>query len=248
MDKTGSEWIFGRHAVSETMIANRRHLRRLLVSRGSTTQRRIRKIDALGQKRGVDIEIVPRDRLDELQSGNHQGVLLQVTNYPYAPQLNLGEIAGRNGVVLALDSLNDPKNVGTLLRTAEAIKVDGIVLPVDRSARITPAVVNASAGATEHLDIVQVTNLVRWLNQAKRAGFWIAGLASGPKAHNLFDVETPLPLVLVVGAEGSGMRRLVREQCDLLLALPMYGRIASLNAAVAGSIALYEIREFTAIE
>lgn len=172
---------------------------------------------------------------------NHHGVLLEASAYPYIEQYDLQEIAEDKGIVLALDSIVDPRNVGTLLRTAEATGVRLVVIPSDRAATITPAVVNASSGAVEHLRIAEETNLTRFLNRAKEAGLWVAGLAGDEGADPLFDSRMTPPLVLVVGSEGSGLRRLVRETCDLVVSIPMAGRVESLNAAVAGSIALYEI-------
>jgi 23S rRNA (guanosine2251-2'-O)-methyltransferase len=148
--------------------------------------------------------------------------------------------------VLALDGIEDPRNAGTLLRTAEAVGVAAVVIPSNRAVGITPAVVNASSGAVEHLQVVRETNLARWLTGARDSGFWVLGLATGEGSQPLFESDTAAPVILVVGSEGRGLRRLTREQCDLLVSLPMAGKVESLNAAVAGSIALYEIFRDTA--
>jgi len=139
-----------------------------------------------------------------------------------------------------LDHLQDPQNVGTLLRTAEAVGVHGVLLPGRRAAEITPAVVNASAGAVEHLQVVVVTNVAQSIAEIQRAGVWVAGLEDDPAAQLYDEADLDLPLAIVVGAEGPGLARLTRERCDFLLRLPMRGQIASLNAAVAGSIMLYQ--------
>lgn len=179
--------------------------------------------------------------MDDMAGANHHGVILEASTYPYAESYDLEALAAEKAIVLALDSIVDPQNVGTLLRTAEATGVRLVVIPSDRAATITPSVVNASSGAVEHLQVAEEINLTRFLKQAKDAGFWVAGLAGDEGAEELFDSRMTPPLVLVVGSEGSGLRRLVRETCDLVVSIPMAGRVESLNAAVAGSIALYEI-------
>jgi 23S rRNA (guanosine2251-2'-O)-methyltransferase len=185
----------------------------------------------------------PRRELDR-QTRHHQGVVAETSPYPY---VDLDDILSRAAdhntppLLLLLDLLQDPQNVGSLLRTAEAVGVHGVVIPRRRAAGITPAVVSASAGAVEHLLVTQVTNLARTMDQLKQHNLWIAGLETDPDALRYDHADLRGPLALVVGSEGSGLRRLTRAKCDLLLNLPMYGRIASLNAAVAGSIVLYEV-------
>jgi len=143
---------------------------------------------------------------------------------------------------LVLDCVQDPQNLGTLLRTAEAVGVEGVLIAKDRAAEITPAVVNASSGATEHLQIAQVTNIARALQKLKESDIWVIGLdaSHAPSAQDYDTVDLRGPLAIVVGSEGQGIRRLVRETCDTLVKLPMRGAVSSLNAAVAGSIVLYE--------
>lgn len=182
--------------------------------------------------------MVERDGLDRLVPDGHQGVALRAGHFDYAATSIGKDAPDPTSLILALDGLEDPRNVGSLLRTAEAMGVVEIVLPADRAAQITPAVVNASAGAVEHLAIVQETNLARWLDRAKQAGYWVAGLAADAEAIPLIGASLPAPLVLVVGSEGSGLRRLTQERCDLILSIPMYGQVGSLNAAVAGSVAV----------
>jgi 23S rRNA (guanosine2251-2'-O)-methyltransferase len=152
--------------------------------------------------------------------------------------------AGPAALVLLLDRLQDPQNVGTLLRTAEAAGVQGVVLPEREAVAITPAVVRASAGACEHLRIARVGNLVPAMATLGEAGLWVLGLEDDPQASLYSQIDWRGPLAVVVGSEGFGLRRLVRERCDGLVRLPMHGQIGSLNAAVAGSIVLYEILRF----
>ncbi len=237
----GGELLYGRNAVRESLRAGRRRHRRLLVSDASETHQRVEEIARLAATLEVQVETIQRQRLDALISGHHQGVALETSLYPYADDLDLAALAAEGGALLVLDELVDPQNVGTLLRTAEVTGVSAVVIPTDRAAAITPAVVNASAGAVEHLVVRREVNLTRWLHRAKDAGFWAVGLAGDGDAQPLFEVNMRPPVVVVVGAEGAGLRRLVRETCDIVAAIPMSGRIESLNAAVAGSIALYEI-------
>jgi 23S rRNA (guanosine2251-2'-O)-methyltransferase len=180
---------------------------------------------------------------------NHQGVVAEAALYPYVDlaSLPLGK-SHPAPICLALDHLQDVQNLGTLLRTAEAMAVTGVLLPDRRTASVTPAVVNASAGAVEHLRIAEVGNLVQALEWLKERGVWVVGLDAGPGAVPLAEADLSGPLALVVGAEGTGLARLVREHCDWLLAIPMYGKVSSLNAAVAGSIAIVAARQARAAE
>jgi 23S rRNA (guanosine2251-2'-O)-methyltransferase len=152
--------------------------------------------------------------------------------------LALATEKGEDPFVLVLDTLQDPQNLGTLLRTAEAVGVHGVLIPLARTATITPAVVSSSSGACEHLLVVQV-NLAQAIRTLKEEDVWVIGLDGGPEAQPAERVNLKGGLALVVGSEGEGMRRLVRESCDLLMRLPMRGQIESLNAAVAGSVVLY---------
>jgi len=233
--------LYGRNAVRESLRAGRRKHIRLLVADGVERESRLDEIERLARARSVRIESVPRDRIESLAAFGHQGVVLESSAYPYENAADLKQLAARRSIVLALDGLEDPRNVGSLLRTADAVGAALTVIPTDRAVGVTPAVVNASSGAVEHLRIQRETNLVRWLEAARDAGFWIAGLDAGEGSQSLFDTDVAAPVVLVVGSEGRGLRRLVREKCDLVLSLPMTGKIESLNAAVAGSVALYEI-------
>jgi len=173
---------------------------------------------------------------------NHQGVALECGDYPYAEVSDCLELAAERqepALLLLLDHLQDPQNVGTLLRTAETVGVHGVVLPGRRAAEVTPAVVNASSGATEHLQIVVVANLAQTIGELQKAGIWIVGVEDDERAQQFDRADLDMPLGLVIGAEGPGLARLTRERCDFLVKLPMRGQIASLNAAVAGSIVLY---------
>jgi 23S rRNA (guanosine2251-2'-O)-methyltransferase len=195
----------------------------------------------LAAKHKVAATLVPRARLDKLNA-NHQGVALEVGDYPYSDVVDILEQPGKRGelpFVLIIDSLQDPQNFGVLLRTAEIVGVHGVVIPLARSVGVTPAVVNASAGATEHLRVAQ-SNLSQAIDAMKDSDVWIVGLdQQGETMNEGSDRHLHGSLGLVVGSEGEGLHQLTRKKCDVLLRLPMKGRIESLNAAVAGSVALY---------
>jgi 23S rRNA (guanosine2251-2'-O)-methyltransferase len=234
------EWIVGRNPAYEALRAGRRQFFRLQVAQGVYEKGRLAEIIQTCTANQIPIERLPRQRLDVLGDG-HQGVALEVSDYPYSnlPDLLVLAYESREpAFLLILDALQDPQNLGTLLRTAEAVGVQGVLLPLRQTATVTPAVVSASSGASEHLLIAQA-NLAQAIDSLKKAGVWVVGLEGSPTAQDPNNVRLDGPLALVVGNEGQGMRSLVRDSCDLLLRLPMRGRIESLNAAVAGSVALY---------
>ncbi len=234
------EWLYGRNPVYETLRAGRRHFFGLQAAQGAQDKGRLAEILRLCGQKNLSVERVPRERLDQLSQG-HQGVALQVNRYPYRELTAMLELAVRREeppFLLILDTLKDPQNLGTLLRTAESVGVHGVLLPLRHTATVTPAVVSASSGASEHL-LVGQANLAQTIEILKQNDVWVVGLEGGSEAQPPDKVRLDGALALVVGSEGEGMRRLVRESCDLLLALPMRGQIASLNAAAAGSVALY---------
>ncbi len=234
------EWLYGRNAVYETLRAKRRQFFRLRLAQGVDERGRLADIRQLASSMKLPVDIVPRNNLDSLGTG-HQGVALEASGYPYGALPDVLSNAARRGeapFILILDVLQDPQNLGTLLRTAEAVGIHGVLLPLRHTATVTPAVVNSSSGATEHQLIVQV-NLAQAIQQLKENNVWIIGLEAGLPAQPLQKVRLDGPLALVIGGEGSGMRELVRKSCDVLMRLPMRGKVESLNAAVAGSVALY---------
>ena len=238
MNTAASELIYGVHPVEEVLRAGRRRVQRLLVA-GSIRP----SIANAARKSSIPVERVERSVLDTA-GDNHQGIGAEVEPYPYSDLhsiLEAVESAGRRALILILDLVQDPQNLGTLIRTAEAVGVQGILIPKRGAAGVTPAVVSASSGACEHLKIARV-NLARGMEELKKSDVWIAGLENNADAKELFTTGLDTPLAIVVGAEGHGLRRLVRETCDYLVRIPMSGSVGSLNAAVAGSIALYEAR------
>lgn len=240
----GSEYLVGRNAVCEALRANRRHFDRVLIGDQVSDKGPINRITALCRRMRVPVHRVKRQELDRLgRQIPHQGVAAEVSLYPLATlddMLALAAARKESPFLLALDSLQDPQNVGSLLRTAEAVGVHGVIIPSRRAASVTPAVSRASAGAVEHLLVASVTNLARTLDQLKAdAGVWVVGVEGHASAQPYDRADLNMPLCLVLGSEGEGMRRLIMETCDLLLAIPMRGRINSLNVSVAGSLLLY---------
>ena len=244
------EWISGRNPVYETLQAGRRHCFHLIVAQGAQEKGRLREILQFSQNRHIPIEQVTRPRLDAIAAG-HQGVALEASAYPYCALQDIvaqAEQRSEPPFILILDALQDPQNLGTLLRTAEGVGVHGVLLPLRHTVSVTPAVVSASSGASEHLLIAQV-NLAQAIDALKEAGLWVVGLEGNQQAERADRVRLDGPLALVVGSEGQGMRPLTRDSCDVLMRLPMRGRVDSFNAAVAGSIALYlawQARKFDA--
>lgn len=234
------EWIIGRNPVMEVLQAKRRQVFRLLFAAGLEDKGRILELRKMAQARKIPIETVPREKLNTLGE-NPQGVAAEVSGYPYVAIEDILENAKRKNedlFVLVLDVIQNPQNLGTLLRSAEAAGIHGVIIPQHRSAEITTAVVSASSGASEHMLVAQ-GNLAQSLEDLKKEGAWVVGLEGGEAAQPVDQIPLTGPIVLVVGNEGEGMRQLVRDSCDFLLALPMNGHIESLNAAVAGSIVIY---------
>ena len=249
------EILYGHNAVCESLRAGRRKPYKLMLAEGVQQTDVVGQIVFLAEQAGVPVSRTERRYLDHLGNVHHQGVALETSEYPYSslddilvaaqssPHRYGTDSAGDSApLLLLLDLLQDPQNVGSLLRTAEAVGVHGVVIQRRRAVGITPAVVHTSAGAVEHLPVAQVTNLVDAIGRLKAYDVWVAGLESVRGAQRYDQADLSGPLALVVGSEGQGLRRLVRERCDFLLQLPMLGRVTSLNAAVAGSVVLYEAR------
>ncbi len=234
------EFIYGRNPVYETLKARRRDVFRLQVAEGVQERGRLMDILDLSARRKIPIERVSRAHLDKIND-SHQGVALEASQYPYVAPEDIVENARKHSeplFVLILDILQNPQNLGTLLRTAEAVGIHGILIPTHRAAGITPAVVSASAGASEHMLVAQA-NLAQEIAELKKSDVWVVGLDESPASLPPAKVRLDGALAVVVGSEGEGLRSLVRQSCDFLLRLPMQGQVESLNAAVAGSVVLY---------
>lgn len=233
------EALFGRNAILESLRAERRTGTRLWVAEGLKPDPRIDEIIRLAREAEILVDMVPRPMLDDQEPDvNHQGVILETSEYPFA---DLADVIEAEGNVLILDHLQDPQNAGTLLRAADAAGVAGVIIPNDRAAGITPAVVNSSAGAVEHLTIASVPNLGNALDKLDASGRWVLGLDGGPESSDLFTTNIPTPAALVVGSEGSGLTPNIRKRCQLIISIPMRGRVESLNASTAGAIALFDL-------
>jgi len=232
------EFIYSRNAVYETLRAKRRDVFALQVAEGAQEKGRLAEIIKLAQARKIKVNRVPRGKLDKLHQ-NHQGIAAEVSAYPYSDVIEILDKATEElPFVLLLDSLQDPQNFGTLIRTAEAVGVHGIVIPLARSVEVTPAVVNASSGASEHMLIAR-SNLSQAMDALKDADVWMVGLDQAGTEVEAGSRHIRGAVGLVVGSEGEGLHELSRKKCDIVLKLPMRGSIESLNAAVAGSVALY---------
>lgn len=238
------EWITGRNPIYEVLRAKRRQVNRLWIAQNTQKQGRLAEIIELARTQNIPIELVKRTDLDGIDP-HHQGAALNTGGYPYTDLESIirrAESHQEPVYVLLLDQLQDPQNLGTLLRSAEAFGVHGVVLPLARAAAVTPAVVNASSGATEMLHIAQ-HNLAQAMDRLKEAGGWMVGLEDSPEAQTPNEINLKGGVGIVIGNEARGLRKLVRDKCDLLMRIPMQGKIDSLNAAVAGSIALFLARQ-----
>lgn len=231
----------GVHPVRELLRAGRRVDRVLLVERSGSDA--IDEIEHLAAAAGVRISGIDRDTVEELVPGQvHQGVVALAPPFPF---VGLDQVLARGkdgpALLVAFDQVTDPHNVGSVARTAEALGAHGLILPERRTASITPTVEKAAAGALAHLPVVSATNLVKSLEKCRDAGLWLMGLEAGTGQQVADSPLATEPLVLVVGAEGSGLSRLTRERCDVLVELPLRGHVDSYNASVAAAMALYAI-------
>jgi 23S rRNA (guanosine2251-2'-O)-methyltransferase len=235
------EFIYSRNAVYETLRARRRDIFKLQIAEGAQEKGRLADILKMAKDRRIPVEKVQRARLDKFHQ-NHQGVVAEVNGYIYSDVVEILDHASQKNeqpFILLLDSLNDPQNFGTLLRTAEVVGVHGVIIPLAHTVEVTPAVVNASSGASEHLRIVR-SNLAQTIDSLKAENVWIVGLdENGETIGEKTQRHLTGSVGLVVGSEGEGIRQLIRSKCDIVLKLPMRGQVESLNAAVAGSVALY---------
>ncbi len=236
------EYIWGRNPVLET-LHSARTVKRILLAEGQKDASALAAIVREAGERHIPVEVVPRNRLDQYSRGAvHQGCMAVVEARKYVEIEDIlahAESKGEAPFLLILDAIQDVNNLGSLLRTAEAAGMHGVILPEHRAAEVNATVVKTSAGATEYLLIAQETNLTRTIEYLKKRNIWVVGLA-GEARTDYQKANLTGPLALVVGNEGKGISRLVREHCDLLIKLPMHGHINSLNAAIAGSIAVYE--------
>jgi 23S rRNA (guanosine2251-2'-O)-methyltransferase len=232
----------GRRAVLEALRAGR-EVHHILLADGADDGPQVQEILSLAQAAAVPVQTAPRQELDRrAATKHHQGVIASVSAARYAGLKALiadAQASGAPALIVVLDGIQDPQNLGAIARTVDAAGGQGIVVPERRAVGITPGALRASAGALEHVPVARVTNLSRAIEELKGAGIWAVGLdMAGGQAYT--EVDYTRPTAIIVGGEGEGLSRLVREKCDVLAAIPLRGKIASLNASVAAAIVLYE--------
>lgn len=233
--------IEGRNPVIEA-IKNDREIDKIMIANGAK-EGSIKKITAMAKEKNIIIQYVDRNKLDEIStSHSHQGVIANVSEYKYFELDDLIQNAkdkGEDPFFIILDEITDPHNLGSIIRTADAVGAHGVIIPKRRSVHITPTVVKASAGAVEYVPVCKVTNIVNTIKTLKDHGLWIA--AADMDGQTFYEQNLKGPIGLVIGSEGFGISRLVKKNCDYIVKMPMVGNVTSLNASVAGSILLYEI-------
>ena len=236
--------IFGRNPVLEALRAEHA-ITKIIIAEGTDTGGAIAEVMRLAREQQIPTQFLPRQALDSAAgTGRHQGVVARTEPYTYASLDDMLALAAQRNeppFLLLLDHIQDVHNLGPLLRTGEAVGVHGVVIPADRAVSVTAAVRKTSAGAVEHLKIAQVPNVSRTMATLKKRGVWLVGLERVESAENFLQADLTGAIGIVVGSEGQGLSRLVRESCDRLVQLPMRGQIGSLNASIAGSLVLYEV-------
>jgi len=233
--------IFGRNAVTE-LLKSGRSVNKIFFAEGNLDGS-AQKIFALAKTAGVVVEFISRDKLDKICGGRHQGVAALAAAVNYSTVEEILELAGSRNeppFMILLDELEDPQNFGAILRTAEAVGVHGVIIPKRRSVRLTATVFKTSAGAAEYVKVAQVTNVAQTLKNLRDLGIKVVG-ADMDAQINFNHADLSGATILVVGGEGKGIRRLTRENCDLLVKIPMVGKINSLNASAAAAVLMYEI-------
>lgn len=237
-----ADWIYGIHALQTLLDKQPERIMEVFIQKGRNDQP-VENIVNLSRKFGISIQFVQRKVLDtKTENAQHQGVVARAKPSKLLDEHDLESLVENsdNAFILVLDGVTDPHNLGACLRTADAAGVDAVVVPKDKSVKITPVVRKVACGAADVVPLVAITNLSRTLNSLKNMGVWVVGTA-GEATDTLFSTTHSGPVALVMGAEGKGMRRLTRENCDQLVKLPMAGTVSSLNVSVATGICLYEL-------
>lgn len=233
--------IEGRNPVIEVLKSDRQ-IDKIMIANGAK-EGSIKKIIGMAKDKNIVVQYVDRNKLDEISTSHaHQGVIAVVGEYKYYELDELIEKAkatGEDMFFIILDEITDPHNLGTIIRTADAVGAHGVIIPKRRSVHITPTVAKASAGAVEYVPVCKVTNIVNTIKRLKEEGLWIA--AADMDGEVFYEQNLTGPIGLVIGSEGFGISRLVKQNCDFTVKMPMTGNVTSLNASVAGGILLYEI-------
>lgn len=236
-----NEWIIGKNTVFEALQSGR-NIDKLYIL-DNLNPALARKLQGMAKAKGVTIHRVPKKRLDQLKEGNHQGVAALVAAYEYATLDQLferAEQANEAPFFLILDELEDPHNLGSILRTADATGVHGVIIPKRRAVGLTSTVAKTSVGAIEHIPVARVTNIAQTIAELKDRNVWVVGTEM-EATEDYRNLDGQLPICLVIGNEGKGISRLVKKNCDWTIHLPMKGHVSSLNASVAASLLMYEV-------
>lgn len=235
------EWIYGKNTVIEALQSSRA-TEQLLIAENLNPSL-ANKLRALAKEKNTLVKSVPKKKLDQMVEGNHQGIVALVAAYEYSTLDDLYAQASSKGeppFFLILDEIEDPHNLGSILRTADATGVHGVIIPKRRSVGLTETVAKTSVGAIEHIPVVRVTNIVQTIKELKDQNIWIVGTEM-KATEDYRKLDGNLPIALVIGNEGKGISRLVKENCDWTVSLPMKGHVSSLNASVAASLLMYEV-------
>jgi 23S rRNA (guanosine2251-2'-O)-methyltransferase len=240
--KSAEEYIGGKHPILEAMRAGRT-INKIWIA-DNAQKHYSGPIIAEAKELGILVQTADRRKIDQMLEGvQTQGVIAQVAAYDYVEVDDILRIAkekGQEPLILILDEIEDPHNLGSILRSADCTGVHGVIIPKRRSVGLTATVAKTSAGAIEYVPVARVTNIAQTIEALKKKGIWIAG-ADGDAKITVYQNDLTIPLAIVIGNEGSGIGRLIKEKCDFLFKLPMFGQINSLNASVAASVLLYEV-------
>ncbi|MGB6406746.1 23S rRNA (guanosine(2251)-2'-O)-methyltransferase RlmB [Planococcus donghaensis] len=240
-EELAPEIIGGKNPVLEALRADR-DINKIWIAEG-VQKKGITELLQLAKDKGVIVQSVPKKKIDGLTDTNHQGIAAAVAAYNYASLDDLFDAAtakNEDPFFLILDELEDPHNLGSIMRTADAIGVHGLIIPKRRAVGLTGVVAKASTGAIEHVPVVRINNLSQTVDELKKRGVWIAG-TDAKESVDYRRMDAALPLAVIIGSEGKGMSRILREKCDFLYQLPMIGHVTSLNASVAASLLMYEV-------
>lgn len=238
-----TDWVYGVHAVTALLNNSHRQTKRLFLNE-DRHDKRLQLIKEQAHLKAIPLEFLSIQKMNQrFADAIHQGVVAEVQALPDYNEYDLAALVEKSKsppLILILDGITDPQNLGACLRTADAVGVDFVVIPKDKSASISPVVSKVACGAADTIPFVRVTNLVRAIETIKEKGIWVYG-AAGEAKQSVYAFDFKSPIALVLGAEGSGLRRLTREHCDDLFSLPMRGTVESLNVSVATGVALYEV-------
>lgn len=228
-------YVYGKNVLKE-YLGNNQKINNVYLTEGFKDK----DILNLIEKNNLNYSYLPKNKIDRLVNGNHQGIILDIDDFKYSSLEDvLSNIKNEYPLLVMLDHLEDPHNLGAIIRTSEALGVDGIIIPNKRSISVNGTVIKTSAGAISNIPIIEVSNLVNTMNILKKKGFWFVGTDMNGEDYSTLDYK--MPLCLVIGSEGSGMSNLVRKTCDYIVSIPMKGKVNSLNASVASAIVISNV-------